>query len=106
MIVERDHWIAKLEEVTADRNVLLAAVQDVRDAVKGLSDRNRQRPPEKQAKRLALAKGGMHTALELETAFYFTYIALTLTLSNISRPCAQASAHRCAPAQDAHFIRR
>lgn len=61
MMVERDYWIDKLEEVTADRNVLLAAVQDVRDAVKGLSDRNRQRPPEKQAKRLALARGGMHT---------------------------------------------
>ena len=105
MIVERDQWIAKLEEVTADRNVLLAAVQDVRDAVKGLSDRNRQRPPEKQAKRLALAKGGTHTALELETTFYLRY-SDSDSLSNISRPCAQASAHRCAPAQDAHFIRR
>ena len=70
MIVDRNYWQAQCEEVTAVKEVLLVAVDGVREAVKGLSERNLRRPPEKQAKRLALTKSGTHTRTRTGARLY------------------------------------
>jgi hypothetical protein len=70
MIVDRNYWQAQCEEVTAVKEVLLVAVDGVREAVKGLSERNLRRPPQKQAKRLALTKSGTHTHTHTGARFY------------------------------------